>query len=163
MRTARSLQRSCRAISPVLVNRPAISPASQRRAFAIAASSRARVSARMGRRSAAAAGGPTIARLRRLAGADQGRSSRFRLGMVRKGKRDPEPARPDNDSGQALTDELALAQVLIRTLVRVPEGLEDDGLDFGGWHARHRAGLMPFALGPSGGRLEVAQIKGRGH
>jgi hypothetical protein len=35
MRTARSLQRSCRAISAVLVNRPAISPSSQRRALAI--------------------------------------------------------------------------------------------------------------------------------
>jgi hypothetical protein len=40
MRTARSLQRSCRAISAVLVNRPAISPSSQRRAFASASSSR---------------------------------------------------------------------------------------------------------------------------
>jgi hypothetical protein len=51
MRTARSLQRSCRAISAVLVNRPTISPSSQRRALASASSSRARASARRGRRS----------------------------------------------------------------------------------------------------------------
>jgi hypothetical protein len=42
MRTARSLQPSWRAISAVLVKPPSISPSSQRRALAIAASSRAR-------------------------------------------------------------------------------------------------------------------------
>jgi hypothetical protein len=42
-----------------------------------AGSSRARASARMGRRSNPSARGPTISRLQRLAGADQGRSSRF--------------------------------------------------------------------------------------
>jgi hypothetical protein len=39
-------------------------------------------------------------------------------------------------------DELALAQVLFCALVRLPQGLEDDGLNLGGGHARHRAGLL---------------------
>jgi hypothetical protein len=50
----------------MLVNRLAISPSSQKRALAIAASSRARASARMGRRSNPSARGPTISRLQVL-------------------------------------------------------------------------------------------------
>src|SRR5215204_550675 len=55
----------------MLVNRPAISPSSQRRALAIAASSRARASARMGRRSDPSAGAKQAPQ-----GSDRGASPR---------------------------------------------------------------------------------------
>src|SRR3954454_6561838 len=55
-------------------------------------------------------------------------------------------------------DELALAQVLFCALVRLPEGLEDDALDLGRGHARHRAGLVLSPLGQDAG--DVVAIAG---
>src|SRR5215207_590828 len=55
-------------------------------------------------------------------------------------------------------DEHALAQVLFCVLVRLPEGLEDDALDLGRGHARHRAGLVLSPLGQDAG--DVVAIAG---
>ena len=55
-------------------------------------------------------------------------------------------------------DELALAQVLVGSLVRLPERFQDDALDLGRGHARHRAGLVLSALGQDAG--DVVAIAG---
>src|SRR5215207_176098 len=55
-------------------------------------------------------------------------------------------------------DEHALAQVLFCALVRLPEGLEDDAVDLGRGHARHRAGLVLSPLGQEAG--DVVAIAG---
>jgi hypothetical protein len=55
-------------------------------------------------------------------------------------------------------DDPALAQVLFCALVRLPERLQDDGLDLGGGHARHRAGLVLSALSQDAG--DVVAIAG---
>jgi hypothetical protein len=142
---------------------PAISPSSQRRALASASSSRARprrawagatLLLRAGRRSRlAAAGGSRPRQIEPL-----------RLGIVRNGKRDFEPARPNHDFHQALVNELALAQVLIRTLVRLPEGLGDDRDEASGYSDGRRpaAGGEVYPGRANGRSAKTSQIRKSG-